>query len=66
MGKLPSSSIVLKFDGRRIRPGFEGEDIGDIDLDDLGSSTVLADNLHFFDSKMKKNNPKVAKSTSSR
>ena len=54
MGKLPSSSIILKFDGRRIRPGFEGEDIGDIDLDDLGSSTVLADNHHFFDSKMKK------------
>ena len=50
---LPSSSsIVLKFDGRRIRPGFEGDDIGDIDLGGLGSSTLLADNLHFFDKKI--------------
>ena len=36
-------SIVLKFDDRRIRPGFEGEDIGDIVLGGLGLSTVLAD-----------------------
>ena len=58
---LPSSSsIVLKFDGRRIRPGFEDEDIGDIDFGGLGLSTVLVDNLHCFDKKLK-NNSKICK-----
>jgi hypothetical protein len=40
-----SSSLILKFDGRRIRPGFEDDEVGDIDLNGCESSFSLADQL---------------------
>lgn len=50
---MPStSSLVLKFDGRRIRPGFEGDDIGDIDLGGFETSSAVSENLHFIDEKI--------------
>lgn len=41
-------SLVLKFDGRRIRPGFEGDDIGDIDLVGFETSSAVSENIPFY------------------
>lgn len=50
---MPSTSfLVLKFDGRRIRPGFEGDNIGDIDLGGFETSSAVSENLHFIDEKI--------------
>lgn len=44
VNSMPStSSLVLKFDGRRIRPGFEGDDIGDIDLGGFETSSAVSE-----------------------
>lgn len=44
-----SSSLVLKFDGRRIRPGFEDDEVGDVDLAGCESSLSLVEQIkkHF-------------------
>lgn len=50
---MPSTSfLVLKFDGRRIRHGFEGDNIGDIDLGGFETSSAVSENLHFIDEKI--------------
>lgn len=40
-----SSSLVLEFDGRRIRPGFEDDEVGDIDLNGCESSFSLTEQI---------------------
>ena len=45
----PSSSLVLKFDGRRIWPGFEDDEVGDVDLGGCETSLSLFEQkkIHF-------------------
>ena len=46
----PSASLILKFDGRRVRPGLEDDDVGDVDLAGCESGLSLAQQIEEFTS----------------
>ena len=48
--------MILKFDGRRVRPGLEDDDVGDVDLAGCESGLSLAQQIEEVTSKIQKIN----------